>query len=405
MDLYHTPKPFFRPKKNRWYVELDGKHINLGPDEQAARAKYHEIMAARAREPKAPPPLPSGHPLVVVVFDAYLAWLDKRVQEGTKAQRTYGWYKKFLSSFASFQTADYRVRDLTVDKLEPVHVYQWVDSHAGWKTGKRGAMIAVQRVCNWAARAGLLKSVGGRSPLTSLEKPQQGRRELLISEEEYREVLGLVEDREFRDLLELSWETGCRPHELFTVEAAFVDLDTGRWVFPIRLSKGKKVQRVVYLSERALEITRRLVAQRPSGPLLLNTDGRPWCVSSVKCRFQIICRNLGRRRLRQLALVPAKIPRLKADERKDPAIRTEHERQVLERRQRVNELAKQHGKRFNLYAIRHTYITESLVSGLDAVTVSVLAGHRDTTMISRVYAHLAEKHEHMRQAAKKVRGA
>ena len=41
----------------------------------------------------------------------------------------------------------------------------------------RGAMTSVQRALNWAARAGLLKCVGGKSPLASLEKPQQGRRE------------------------------------------------------------------------------------------------------------------------------------------------------------------------------------------------------------------------------------
>ena len=48
---------------------------------------------------------------------------------------------------------------------------------------------------------------------------------------------------------------------------------TARWTFPVQLSKGKKVQRVVYLSDRALEISRRLVLKRPTGPLLLNTDG------------------------------------------------------------------------------------------------------------------------------------
>src|SRR5262249_44370826 len=84
--------------------------------------------------------------------------------------------------------------------------------------------------------------IGARSPLAALEKPPQGRREKLISEAEYREALALTGDQEFRDLLELSWETGCRPHELFTVEASYADLSTGRWVFPIRLSKGKKVQ-------------------------------------------------------------------------------------------------------------------------------------------------------------------
>ncbi|MBY0459397.1 MAG: hypothetical protein K2V38_18890 [Gemmataceae bacterium] len=33
MSKKNGPEPFFRPKKNRWYVEIDGKHVNLGPDE------------------------------------------------------------------------------------------------------------------------------------------------------------------------------------------------------------------------------------------------------------------------------------------------------------------------------------------------------------------------------------
>jgi integrase len=39
------------------------------------------------------------------------------------------------------------------------------------------------------------------------------------------------------------------------------------------------------------------------------------------------------------------------------------------------------------------------------VTVSVLMGHRDTTMISRVYSHLTQRQEHLRQAANRARGA
>ena len=53
------PEPFFRPKKNRWYVQLGGKQINLGPDEVAAFRRYHEIMAQRASllQSSCPPPL------------------------------------------------------------------------------------------------------------------------------------------------------------------------------------------------------------------------------------------------------------------------------------------------------------------------------------------------------------
>jgi integrase len=175
--------------------------------------------------------LPTGTH-VVSILDAFLDWLRHRVSEGSKAQRTYDWYHKYLQSFANFRGADYEVAGLTVDQLGPLHIPQWVDSQPGWKTGKRGAITAVQRAFNWAARAGLLKSVGGRSPLASVEKPPQGRREQLVSEAEYADVLALVADQEFRDLLELAWETGCRPHELFTVQATYADLNTGRWVFP-----------------------------------------------------------------------------------------------------------------------------------------------------------------------------
>ena len=42
---------------------------------------------------------------------------------------------------------------------------------------------------------------------------------------------------------------------------------------------------------------------------------------------------------------------------------------------------------------------------LDAATVSVLMGHRDTTMISRHYSHLAQRLGHLRDAARKARGA
>src|SRR5262249_8889323 len=184
----------------------------------------------------------------------------------------------------------------------------------------------------------------------------------------------------------------------------FADLDNCRWVFPVKLSKGKKVQRVVYLNDRALEITRRLVQEHPSGLLLRTTTGTAWCASSVKCRFQKLRLALGRKRLKEKGLLARKIPRLKKPQREDPAVRREHDRKVLERRRQVNELARQHGTRLNLYVLRHSFVTEALVTGVDAVTVSVLAGHRDTAMISRHYAHVAQNLAHMRESARKARG-
>ena len=264
-----------------------------------------------------------------------------------------------------------------------------------------GAIVAMQRAFHWAAKAGKLGSL--KSPLAGMEKPQQGRRELVVTPEEFGSILAAAGDEEFRDLLTAAWETGARPNELFTVEASYFDKQGGRWVFPIRRSKGKKARRVIYLTDKAQELTRRLAAKHPSGPLFRTTEGTPWCVSSVKCRFQNLRVTMGRKKAEGLGLVPPMIKRLTAAQRADPGVRADHQKKVLERRRAVKELAKAHGKRYNLYAIRHSYITDALVRGIDAVTVSVLAGHRDTTMISRHYSHLMERHEHLKGAAKRAR--
>lgn len=334
------PKPYFRKQRGTWAVQLDGQQVGLGPDRDEAFRLYHKLMADRKN---APAPSSILGPTVVEVLDLFLDWCQKN-----RSARTYDWYRDYLQSFV---TSPCIPPSLAVTDLRPFHVQQWVDAQPGWKTGKRGAIIAVQRALNWAAAQGHIES----NPIQHMEKPAQGRREQLVSVAIYGKILDLVKDVPFRDLLELSWETGARPHELFTVEASYVDQANARWIFPAKESKGKKYQRVVYLNERALEITRRVMLRHPEGPMLRNTDGLPWCVSSTSCRFQRIRDKIG--------------------------------------------------VKYSLYAIRHTFCTFALAVGkLDAVTVSHLMGHRDTSMISRHYAHLTQLSEHLRDAANRVKG-
>src|SRR5207244_204552 len=135
---------------------------------------------------------------------------------------------------------------------------------------------------------------------------------------------------EARDLVELSWESGMRPQELFTAEARFFEPENSRLVFPVKLSKGKKVQRVVYLNDTALAIVRRLALAHPEGALLRNTEGNSWNGSTVNCLFQRVRRELGRRRLRSLGLTPPTLKRLTGTPaQKDPVKRAEHHQAVL----------------------------------------------------------------------------
>ena len=57
-----------------------------------------------------------------------------------------------------------------------------------------------------------------RTPLAGVEKPQPHDRDVIVSPEEYRSVIGLVKGG-FRDLLAMAWESGIRPQEIRVVEA------------------------------------------------------------------------------------------------------------------------------------------------------------------------------------------
>jgi integrase len=328
---------------------------------------------------------------VLGVLDAFLDWCQKH-----RAGRTYDWYRDYLESFARTVSAG-----LTIDCLKPFHVQQWLDANTGWISGKRGAVIAVQRAFNWAVRMGLIAA----NPVRSIEKPQAGRREHVIGDDQYATLLGLVRDCEFRDLLTLCWETGCRPEDALSVEARHVDLQNGCWAFPVQESKGKKHQRVVYLTDIGLAITRRLMLAHPTGPLLRNTDGLAWSPSALNCRFARLRLALGRAKLEEAGLMPPKLKRLTQAQRADAATRIAHDQAVSDRRRLIAEMARGQVPRYCLYTFRHSWCTHALERGVDAVTVAVLMGHRDTTMISRVYSHLMQRRDHLRDAIRKAAGA
>ena len=52
--MAHFPKPFFRAARQLWYVQLNGKQINLGADKDAAFTEYHRLMQDRSKAPVAP---------------------------------------------------------------------------------------------------------------------------------------------------------------------------------------------------------------------------------------------------------------------------------------------------------------------------------------------------------------
>jgi integrase len=270
-----TPKPWWRKDRASWFVTINGKRHNLGPNRELAHQEFHRLMTQPKRECVQ---LQS----TLAIMDAYLDWTQRH-----RAPRTYTWYRDYCQSFA-----DTLPHGMPVHHLKPWHVQSWLDKFPHWNGGhRRGAITAIQRVFRWAEKMGYID----RSPIAFLEKPPAGNRNGIISPKEYAAILANISDDAFRDVVITVWETGCRPQEVTAVEARHVDLANSRWVFPPPEAKVKSRPRVVYLPDQARAITERLVAAYPIGPLFRNRRGRPWTAMSINCRFNRLKETLGRK--------------------------------------------------------------------------------------------------------------
>ncbi len=186
-------------------------------------------------------------------------------------------------------------------------------------------------------------------------KPTPRHREEIMSPGQFYEILDVVRDQEFRDLLVFSRETGTRPSEAMAVEARHIHFDQSAIVLDSKTSRSTGRSRVILLTPEATAICRRLSEAWPEGPIFRNTIGKPWSRTQTKNRFTKIRRKLG------------------------------------------------FGREATLESLRHEWITDGLEAGIPIKTMSELAGHSSTAMIDKTYSKLHSRKQHMKDALAKVR--
>lgn len=259
----------------------------------------------------------------------YLAWCEKH-----RAPRSLEWYKGHIDNFVKFLGDN---SSIPATDLKPYHVIEWIDSKSTWgDTYKRGAIVAVQRAYNWATEMGYLAT----SPLAKIKKPQAKRRETYMTNEDFEAVLSRLSTGDpFRDLVQFVWHSGCRPQEVRHIEPRHVDLVHERIVFPAAESKGKRDKRIIYLHGITLDIIKRLLVDESSGgKLFKNNRGTAWTKYAICNRF--------------------------------------------------HRLSKAIGKRLFCYAARHGFGTRKLIQGHDGIVVAALMGHKDGSMLAKIYSHV-----------------
>jgi integrase len=232
--------------------------------------------------------------------------------------------------------------NLLVTDLRPLHITEWVESTKG--NYRRNLMRSMKTCFKWAADEGYIET----SPLAKMKLPSAISRgdEVFLTQEQWEKIITAVDDVDIFDVLMLLHETGCRPGEVRAFEAKYFD-ETGKCiVFPKSESKGGKTQRIIHLNPAAMEIIKRRISVQSEGKLFSFSANK----LDAKCE----------------------------------------------------QLSKKVGVKFVPYSLRHDFCTRAIIAGIDLQTLSVLMGHCDLKMISKIYSHVRRREDFIKQELAKM---
>jgi len=276
---------------------------------------------------------------LTTLYDLSQVYLDWC--QANRKPATYKLHRLYLKSFIE------RVgRRLRPTQLRVHHVVSWHEGLGVGSTTQNGAVAIVQRMLNWGVEQEYLT----RNPIKGMKKPRAKRRDVFYTPEQW-ELIRQHAREPLVDLLNFLFLTGCRPLEARSIEARHLHDDLV--IFPVDESKGEMEPRVIYLAPEARAILTPLAIKNHGGVLFRNSKGNPWTKDAIKCRLTRISEKVG---FRVIA-----------------------------------------------YGARHSFATQALMEGnVDPISVAHLMGHKDPTMVARVYSHLAKNPNFLREQARKA---
>jgi integrase len=325
------PAKIWLRKGRGWYREINGVQIKLATADEG----YEKAKEVSAKLETKKTTIRYAQLSVPDLCDLFLRSQTELIKPSTIA-----WYNGHLNRFCRAKEH----RTLRVRDVRRFHLTNWIAAQADWNgSTKRGAIIAVTRVFNWASVEGYLSE----NPFLKYKRPEMGVRSM-APPEDVAKVVAAITSANVREYVLALAETGARPGELAKATAESLNRQT-RTLAVV----GKAGPRTVTLNATAFALICDLAERRPAGPLFLTPRGKEWSTNAARLVFK---------RLR----------------------------------------AKTGVANVTSYTFRHAFATEAVARNVNAFLVADLMGHKDLDMINKVYNHSAQStlHEAAEQARK-----
>lgn len=267
----------------------------------------------------------------------FIAW-----NKTHRAFRSGEYYENYISHYLA-HLAD--KADMPPEEMRPYHIGEWCDAHPTWSDNyRRGAVIAINRVYNWGCDEGYINV----NPIKKAHKPPATRRKEYYKPDDFDEILHMIHHSDpFREIVMFMWITGCRPQEARCIEHRHINIEKKRIIFPKEEAKGRRHIRRILLNDDATKIILCAMAKSPEGIVFRNSKGKPWTKNAICERFYRI--------------------------------------------------QKKTGKKLTSYCLRHGFGTRKLKEGHGHIQIATCMGHVDGSMLAKIYSHVDEDEDHLRE--------
>ncbi len=281
-----------------------------------------------------------GRPTFRSIADAFL----ERSHE-VNTPETFNGHRRYLQSFCD------HVKNRRAPDIRGEHVTSWIKANPQWGPSTRSLAIQVVKAAmNYAVEQGRISV----HPIKAVRQGQMKSRQRIVSEAEWEKIWNRATGT-FRDFLFALKKTGMRPYsEAAKITAAMVDFEEGVIRFEEHKNAKHGKKREVICTPELLEILKRLAKKHPAGLLFRNRYGDPWTKEAGRKWRVIFEKELGI-------------------------------------------------KGVNLYALRHTWISDAIARGVPLPVIAELVGN-SVQIIIRNYCHLQDKKDELRAAMIKATG-